>query len=284
MSPERELFINRLRVRNYSPKTVTNYEQALVKAAKFLKKSPLNMTGKEIEQFFLHEIKVEKLAPATVNLHISAFKTFFNLVDPESKVMEYISKVKHVRHLPIVLTSNEVSALILATRNLKHRAIIEILYSSGVRLQECIDLRVKDIDSEKMLVHIHRGKGGKERYTVLSKRALKTLRKYYKAYHPHSYLFEGRNNNKVSPRTIDNVIKKASKRAGITKPVSPHTFRHSFATHLLEQNVNLRVIQKLLGHSNIKTTTIYLHVSNMAITNITNPLDILNKEYEGRAA
>ena len=153
-----------------------------------------------------------------------------------------------------------------------------------MRLQECVDLKIKDIDSEKMLVHIYHGKGGKERYTVLSNTVLKTLRKYYEAYHPHYYLFEGRNNNKVSPRTIDNAIKKASKRAGITKPVSPHTFRHSFATHLLEQNVNLRVIQKLLGHSNIKTTTIYLHVSNMAITNITSPLDMLNKKCEGRAA
>jgi integrase/recombinase XerD len=274
-SPERQLFLDRLALRNLAPKSTENYMQALLKATRFHMKSPLKMDGREIEEFLLHELRVEKLAPATVNLHIAAFKTFFNLVAPESKVMNDVVKVKEIRKLPTVLTVPEVGAMLLATDNIKHRAILEVLYCSGVRLQECVNLKIKDLDSKQMLVHVERGKGGAARYTSLAKSALDTLEKYYLAYKPVEYLFEGHNNMPISERMVGVVVKCAARRAGIEKPVSPHTMRHTFATHLLEQNVSIRVIQKLLGHTNIKTTTIYLHVSNIALTNVTNPLDVL---------
>jgi integrase/recombinase XerD len=275
MSPERKLFLDRLSLRNLSPRTVENYMQVLVKASRFHHKSPLKMDGLEIEQFLLNELRVEKLAPATINLHVAAFKTFFNLVAPGSTVMKGVVKVKDVHKLPTVLTISEVEAMLSVTNNIKHRAIIEVFYCSGVRLQELIDLKMKDIDRAQLLLHVAHGKGGASRYTLLAKSALETLKKYYLIYKPKEYLFEGLDHKPLHPRMVGKVVELAAKRAGIDKRVSPHTLRHTFATHLLEQNVNIRVIQKLLGHANIKTTTIYLHVSNIVISAISNPLDVL---------
>lgn len=285
MSPERLQFLNKLKVRKYSPRTISNYEQALLQIARHYKKSPLDISTDEIEKYLLYELEVKKLSPATVNLHIGAFKKFFELIAPHSTVMKPISKVKDVKKLPSVLTTEAIVRMVKCTDNLKHRAIIELLYSSGIRLGECIDLRPNDIDGKSMLVHVVRGKGEKERYTIISAHSLQTLRDYYIRYRPQQYLFEGNGHKQYSPRSIGKVVGRAAKRAGITKNVTPHTLRHSFATHLLEQNVNLCTIQKLLGHSNIKTTTIYTHVSNAVISNITSPLDLaLTKGKKRRAA
>lgn len=285
MSPERLLFLTKLKVRKLSPRTIYNYEQALLKLARHYNKSPLTISTEEIERYLLYELEVLKLAPATVNLHIGAFKKFFELIEPNSTVMKPISKVKDIKKLPSVLTTEMIVRMVKCTDNLKHRALIELLYSSGIRLNECINLRPRDIDGKNMLVHVVWGKGGKERYTIISSHALQTLRDYHIRYRPQRYLFEGRGHKQYSERSIGKVVGKAAKRAGITKNVTPHTLRHSFATHLLEQNINLCVIQKLLGHSSIKTTTIYTHVSNAAITNITSPLDLaLTKGIKRRAA
>jgi integrase/recombinase XerD len=274
MSQERIQFLNKLHVRNLSSRTIRNYEQALLKLARHYNKSPLKISSMEIEDYLLYELKNEKLAPATVNLHIGAFKKFFKLLAPQNTVMQTISKVKDVKKLPSVLTTNEIMGMIQCTVNIKHRAIIELLYSSGIRLSECVDLRPCDIDGKNMLVHVVMGKGKKERYTIISTHALKTLRAYFTKYRPKYHLFEGPRNKQYCRRSVGKVVDKAAKQAGLLKKATPHTLRHSFATHLLEQNINLCIIQKLLGHSSIKTTTIYTHVSNATITNIINPLDL----------
>jgi site-specific recombinase XerD len=284
MSPERLQFINKLKVRNCSPKTIINYEHALMRLALHYNKSPLDMSTEEIENYLFHVLEVEKLAPATINLHIGAFKKFFTLMAPHSNVMKPIDKVKDVKKIPSVLTTDEIAKMVQSTQNLKHRAMIELIYSSGIRLSEFINLRPCDIDGKNMLVHVVRGKGGKERYTVISTHALQTLREYYIKYRPKLYLFEGPRHKQYSLRTVGKVVGNAAKRAGINKNVTPHTLRHSFATHLLEQNINLCTIQKLLGHSSIKTTTIYTHVSNATITNIVNPLDLALTEGKKRRA
>lgn len=285
MSPERLQFITKLKVRKCSPKTIYNYEQALLKLARHYNKSPLDMNTEEIEKYLLYELEVRKLAPATLNLHIGAFKKFFELIAPHNTVMKPISKVKDVKKLPSVLTAEAIARMVQCTDNIKHRAIIELLYSSGIRLNECINIRPCDIDGKNMLVHVVRGKGEKERYTIIGAHTLQTLRDYYIRYHPQQYLFEGPRHKQYCNRSIGKVVDSAAKRAGIIKKVTPHTLRHSFATHLLEQNVNLCTIQKLLGHSNIKTTTIYTHVSNATIINIVNPLDIvLSKGKKRRVA
>jgi integrase/recombinase XerD len=242
----------------------------------------LKMDGREIEEFLLHELRVEKLAPATVNLHAAAFKTFFNLVAPDSTVMKDIVKVKDVRKLPVVLTVSEVEAMLLATNNIKHRAILEVLYCSGVRLTELINFKIADIDRTQMLLFVQQGKGGKSRYTLLAHTTLETLLQYYRVYNPVEYLFEGRDHTPMCPRSVAVVVERAACRAGIDKCVSPHTMRHTFATHLLEQNVSIRVIQKLLGHEDIKTTTIYTHVSNVSISAVNNPLDVLKARKQRR--
>jgi site-specific recombinase XerD len=203
---------------------------------------------------------------------------------PHSTVMKTISKVKDVKKLPSVLTTEAIARMVRCTDNIKHRAIIELLYSSGIRLNECINIRPCDIDGKNMLVHVVRGKGEKERYTIISAHALQTLREYFIKYHPKMYLFEGPKHKQYCNRSVGKVVDSAAKRAGIIKKVTPHTLRHSFATHLLEQNVNLCTIQKLLGHSNIKTTTIYTHVSNATIINIVNPLDIVLSQRKTRRA
>lgn len=274
MSPERLQFIKKLIIRKCSPRTVTNYEQALLRLAKHHNKSPLDLNTEEIEDYLLHVLEVEKLSPATVNLHIGAFKKFFHLLLPHSTVMEPISKVKTAKKLPSVLCATEIAAMANCTKNIKHRSMVKLLYSSGIRLSECLDLRPCDIDGKNKLVHVIHSKGAKERYTIISTQALQTLRQYYIEYRPKLYLFEGRRHERYTRRSIGKVVDIAAKRAGIKKKVTPHVLLHSFATHLLEQNVNLRTIQKLLGHSNLKTTTIYTHVSNITISNITNPLDL----------
>ena len=152
------------------------------------------------------------------------------------------------------------------------------MYSSGIRLAECIELVPADIQRKNLLLRVRRGKGEKERYTIISGRALETLGVYYRAARPQKYLFEGRGAQQYCRRSIGKIVSNAAKRAAIAKRVSPHTLRHTFATHLLESGVSLRVIQKLLGHRSIKTTTIYTHVSNRSISNLTNPLDTLSQE------
>ena len=161
MSPERLLFLTKLKVRKLSPRTIYNYEQALLKLARHYNKSPLTISTEEIERYLLYELEVLKLAPATVNLHIGAFKKFFELIEPHSTVMKPISKVKDIKKLPSVLTTEMIVRMVKCTDNLKHRALIELLYSSGIRLNECINLRPRDIDGKNMLVHVVWGKVGK---------------------------------------------------------------------------------------------------------------------------
>ena len=227
MSPERLPFIKKLKIRKFSPRTVINYEQALVRLAKHYNKSPLKMSTEEIEDYVLHALEVDKLSPATVNLHIGAFKTFFHLVKPQSTVMDPIGKLKNMKKLPCVLTATEIAAMSRCTKNLKHKSMVALLYSSGIRLSECLDLRPCDIDGKNKLVHVVQGKGAKERYTIISTHALQTLRQYYGTFRPKLYLFEGRGHEQYARRSIGKVVDAAAKRAGIKKKVTPHMLRKS---------------------------------------------------------
>jgi site-specific recombinase XerD len=187
--------------------------------------------------------------------------------------MKGIDHIKYIRRLPSVLSREEVEKLIGVATNIKHRALLMLLYSSGVRLQECLNLRPVHIESGRMKVRVEQGKGRKDRYTILSKRALEALRLYFIAYRPKQWLFEGRGGEQYSARSLGKVVTNAGHKAGIAKNVSPHTLRHSFATHLMEAGVPLPVIQKLLGHTSIKTTMIYLHISESLQERTHSPLD-----------
>ena len=219
-------------------------------------------------------MRERRLAPRSVNLRIAALKSFFKLMAPErAAVMQEISKVKEPRSLPGVLSQQEVLRMIAATGNLKHRAIIMLLYSSGLRLRELLNLKITHIESDRMKIRVEQGKGKADRYTILANRTLDTLREYFRAYRPQEHLWEGRHRRPYSARSFGKIVENAARAARIGKNVHPHMLRHSFATHLMESGVALPVIQQLLGHTSIKTTMIYLHVGQPSMDKIVSPLD-----------
>jgi site-specific recombinase XerD len=276
MSVLRQNFIQQLELGGFSPKTISAYVAIVLKLSRFHNRSPLLLDRQQICDYLHYELKVNKLNPSTINQHIGALKTFYRRMAPDSNVIKGLPGMKVPAKLPVVLSCQEVEALFRATTNIKHQAILELMYSSGIRVGECVSLVPQDIDRRQMLLRVRSGKGAKERYTVLSNRALQTISTYYRLHKPTQFLFEGRGGNKYSVRSIMKIVEKAVMKAGINKKATSHTLRHSFATHLLDNGVSLRVIQKLLGHSHIQSTTVYTHVSNQSITRIISPLDMLN--------
>jgi len=280
MTPLRQQFIDALRLKGFSGSTVTNYVSAVAAISLHYRVSPLELTKQQIQAYLLFLLRERKLAPATVNLHMDSMKTYYNLMDPDGGRMAGISHVKVPFHIPVVLSRKEVEKLIGAAVNLKHKAAIMLLYSSGLRLQECLNLRPVHIESARMKVRVEDGKGKKDRYTVLSKRTLETLREYFRVFKPKTWLFEGHGGERYATRTLGHIVKHAALRARIGKNVTPHTLRHCFATHMMESGVPLPVIQQLLGHTSIKTTMIYLHLSEPLLDSTPSPLDV----YKGRKA
>jgi site-specific recombinase XerD len=185
-----------------------------------------------------------------------------------------IERPRKDKKLPLVLSKEHILQIIENTNNIKHRCIVSLLYSSGLRRSELINLKISDIDSSRMLIRVQDAKGSKDRYSLLSNTALKDLRAYYKQWKPKVYLFESPKGEKYSPNSVGKIVTNAAIKAGINKRVSPHTLRHSFATHLLENGTDLRYIQLLLGHSSTKTTEIYTHVAKSSFNSIKNPLDL----------
>ena len=180
------------------------------------------------------------------------------------------------KKLPNILSKKEIQLLFNSTYNLKHLTILAVIYSCGLRVSELINIKINDIDNNRMVIHIRKGKGNKDRQVQLTNQVLELLRKYYKKFLPVKYLITGQNGGKYSTTSVQKIIKNSALKAGIYKKVTPHTLRHSFATHLLENGTDIRFIQTILGHSDIKTTQIYTHVSNAHLKNIQNPSDNLN--------
>ena len=211
-----------------------------------------------------------------MNGAINALKFYYGTVLKKKFIYE-VKRPKKDKKLPLVLNKTEVSNILSAVLNLKHKALLMMVYSGGLRVSDVVRLKVKDIDRERKLIYIKSGKGRKDRYTILSDTALDALREYWKEYKPSNWLFPGAKPEKhITIRTVEKVFDNACKKAKIAKNVSIHSFRHSFATHLLESGVDLKYIQELLGHKSSKTTEIYTHVSNKAIGKIRSPLDSLN--------
>jgi site-specific recombinase XerD len=275
MTEVRSRFIRLLEMRGLVPKTITTYVLVIAEISRFFNKSPLLLTGEEICTFLLHRTKIDGLAPRTVNLYRGALRTFFSLMVPQGAVMANVPKMKTPKHLPAVLSRDEVDRLLAAIRNPKHKAMVTVLYSSGLRVSECAALKVADIDSKRMVIRVEQGKGRKDRYAVLSTRALELLRNYYRLYRPAYWLFEGqqRGGPHICTRSIEMVVEEAGRKAGIIKRISAHTLRHSFATHLLESGVQLPVIQRFLGHASIRTTNLYTQVSSVMLHSVKSPFD-----------
>ena len=272
--------LEELQRRNFSPTTVRTYLYAVERFARHFKCRPdrLNHTHLRSYQAFL--LRTGQLTPRTVRLHVSALRFFFVKTLKRRYLLDDTPYPKAPRRLPQILSVEEMTRLIDAADGLYHRTMLMVLYSTGIRSAELLQLQVADIDSRRMLIHIRQGKGGRDRYVVLSPTLLATLRVHYRWMRPQTWLFPGtvhnwRADKPVTKRILWNAVVIAAKRAGLRTRVSPHLIRHSFATHLLESGADLRTIQLLLGHAEIRHTALYLHLSQKHLQAVASPLDAL---------
>lgn len=269
-------YIEKLELKHYSIRTGQVYVHAFEHFINHYKELALWAIGEEEIRTYLMQLLHEGYSDSTINQHINAIKFYYEVVEGMPNRFYSIERPRKKKKLPVVLSKSEVYSMLCATTNLKHRCILGLLYSSGLRRNELLHLKIEDIDSKRMMVHVRDAKGGKDRMTLLSSRLLKELRLYYKYFKPKEYLIEGQYGGMYTGASVLNIVKQAAKKAGIKKKVSPHTLRHSFATHLLESGTDLRYIQALLGHSSSRTTEIYTHVANKQLGFIRNPFDSLS--------
>ncbi len=261
-----------LQLKGASELTIKNYLLHNQKFLDFIKKSEKEITEKDVKKYLAYLIAEKKHSPATVSLVRSAL--LFNYNKVLQKKFANISTPKIEKKLPIYLTKEEVKKLINTATNLKSKLIVEMLYSSGLRLAELLSLKINDLYFNEKSGKVM-GKGGKERVFILSERLIKHLQKYIKKYQITNYLFLGWNKQSMKPRNVQKIVSNLAKKAGIKKKVTPHKLRHSFATHLLASGTSIRVIQELLGHSKLQTTEIYTHISTEQLKKVKSPLDSL---------
>ena len=274
-----EKMIKDLELRGRSQPTIKNMVCTMNAFSRFYNKPPELLGEPEIINYLEYCIKTKKICRGTVN-YINSTLKFFYVVTLEGSWSDLrVPRLRYDKKLPKYLTKDEVKLLLQSTTYLKHKAILSTIYSAGLRVSEVINLRISDIMSKEMKIRVRNGKRNKERYTLLSHINLELLRMYwkkfgYKNYSPEDYLFISRlTKTKLTSRCVESAMDKAMQKSGIGKKATPHTLRHSFATHLMNDDVELVNIQTLMGHSNIKTTSIYLHVQDYQTLNIKSPLD-----------
>jgi integrase/recombinase XerD len=266
-----------LQRRNYSDITAHCYVRHVAEFARFFRRSPDSLGAEEIKQFQLYLIHEKKVSWSTYIQATAALRFFYIKTLGQAFMAEKIPFPKRPKFLPTVLSQDEVKRLLDATTSLKHRALFMALYGSGLRVSEACSLAIADIDSSRMVIHVRQGKGRKDRDVMLSPLLLNTLREYCRRVRPKHWLFPGNLVNKpITTKAVFLMIRKAAARAKISKTVSPHVLRHSFATHLLESGTDVRTIQLLLGHKDLETTVIYLHVSQHHVQKTVSPLDTLS--------
>jgi len=276
MTPLRQRMIEDLKIRDYSEYTVANYVAAVYRLAKFYHKSPDKLGREEIRAFLVDLVEEKKLSWSYYKQVLAALRFFYRHVVCRGEVVEDVRCPRPEKRLPVVLSVHEVARFFKAIPSLKHRTILMLAYGAGLRIGEAVRVRVSDIDRERKVLRVQQGKGKKDRYTVLSPGLLEILDRYCWAARPEDLLFTTRFKDRpITDSTVQRVCIQAQKDAGIDKRISPHTLRHSFATHLLEAGTDLRVIQVLLGHASPKTTAIYTHVSTALIGKTVSPLDAL---------
>jgi len=264
-----------MRLRNYSHKTTKAYLSCLRAFVRYFRpRHPREVTNDDIRKYLVHLIEEKEFSPSTVNQVFNALRFLYVELYKVPFLIGGIPRPKKEKKLPVTLSQSEVLSIFEKVQNVKHRTLLMLIYSAGLRIGEAVRLKVEDIDGERKVIHLRGGKGGKDRYTVLSEVILQQLREYYKQYKPQEYLFEGSVGRvHIAERSVQNVFHGAIRAAGIRKSVSVHSLRHAFATHLLESGTDLRYIQELLGHSSVRTTEIYTHVSRRSLSKIISPLD-----------
>ncbi len=273
-----ERFKKWLQQKRLSQNTVNTYLEVTTFFIRYcLLKSTTNYSVRLIESFNYDFIVRENKSISYQNQCINGIKKYLEYKGIEIEQLN-LKRPKKEKRLPMVLSLEEVKQLLDATHNLKHKTLLSLIYSAGLRIGEAINLKVNDIDSKRMLIHIKGAKGKKDRYTLLSSSFLELLREYYKTYKPKKYLFEGQVKEQYSSTSAQKILRSAANKIELKKPITPHTLRHSYATHLLENGVGLRHIQELLGHAKPETTMIYTHVARKDLLEIASPLDIAVKQ------
>ena len=272
----RKKMLEDLRVRNYSARTIDTYVRCVTQYARHFGKSPDLLGPADIRAYQLWLIERKRSSWSAFNQAVCALRFFYQVTLGQEWVVEHIPYPRREKPLPVVLSVEEISTLFQSVASLKHRTVLMTMYACGLRVSEAVNLHVGDIDSARMLVHVRHGKGGKDRYVPLSGTLLDLLRQYWKTSRPRLWLFPGMRPTKpLSVSTIQKACREAARKAGLKKPVTTHTMRHCYATHLLESGVDLRTIQMVLGHRGLTSTSVYLHIATPALKTSAGALDVL---------
>src|ERR1700754_3271566 len=273
MSPLRRRMIEDMTIRKFAPKTQHDYVQGIKNFAAFLGRSPDTASFEDVRRYQLH-LAASGVGVPTINQTVSTLRFFFRVTLKRHEIVEHTHVIHEPRKLPVVLSPEEVARLLDAAPGLKYKAALSVAYGAGLRAAEVISLKIGDIDSERMVIRVEQGKGRKDRYVMLSAHLLALLRAWWKAARPQGCLFPGRDRlQPMTTRQLNRACHAAAQMSEINKRVSLHTLRHSFATHLLEQNTDVRVIQVLLGHSKLDTTALYTRVATKTISEVMSPLE-----------
>jgi integrase/recombinase XerD len=273
MSPLRRRMIEDMTIRRLAPKTQQGYVRTLKDFAVFIGRSPDTASFEDVRRFQLH-LAQSGAHPPILNHAVSALRFFFRVTLRQPAIIEHTQFIHEPRKLPVVLSPEEVARLLNAAPGLKYKAVLSVAYGAGLRAAEVISLKVCDIDSKRMIIRVEQGKGRKDRNVMLSPHLLALLRAWWQAARPKGWLFPGRNPAQpMTTRQLNRGCHAAAQMAEINKRVSLHTLRHSFATHLLEQNIDVRVIQVLLGHAKLDTTALYTRVATKTISEVMSPLE-----------
>ena len=268
---------SQLYIRNYSPRTIASYISSLNNFAEWLIQEKVNqVTDKEVEKYLYHLKKNRNRSISGVKQTVASLKILFTDILKKEIPDSLNIRFRKEEKIPVVLSEEEVAAVIKAVNNLKHKVILMTIYSAGLRLSECLALTVADMDFDRNQIRIRQGKGKKDRQTVLSRTLLSEMKDYLIKFCPKIFLFEGQKGGRYSASSVQAIMKRAVKKSGIKKHATVHTLRHSFATHLLENGTDIRFIQELLGHKRLETTQIYTHISKIAFDRIKSPLDRLS--------
>jgi integrase/recombinase XerD len=282
MTPLRRRMIDDMTLRNFTPKTIQAYVWCVARLARHFHASPDSLSPEQVRAFLLHTRKERGASMGHYNQIRCALRFFYSVTLDRDDILETIVPARQPQTLPVVLSPDEVARFFSAIRNVKHRAILMTTYAAGLRVSEVTQLRVADIDSRRMVIHVRNGKRQKDRYVMLSPRLLEILRAYWKAVRPGEILFPGATPDRpITPGSVRQVCCRARQAAGLGKHVVVHTLRHSFATHLLEAGTDLRTIQVLLGHRSFNTTARYVHVATASLPSIHSPLDRLDLNPRG---
>lgn len=275
MTQLRERMLDDLRLRNCSPHTQRAYVAAVARFAKHFNASPARLGAEHVRQFLLHLVRERRAAWSTYNVHLCALRFLYQTTLGRRGLLDGVPCPKEPKRLPVVLSRAEVATFLAAAPRLKSQAMLATAYAAGLRVSEITALEVGDVDSQRMVLRIRQAKGLQDRNVMLSPKLLELLRTYWRGEQPRRFLFPGQTEQPLTTSAVMHACRQARRRSGLKKNVTVHALRHSFATHLLEAGVDVRTIQTLLGHRNLKTTALYTAVSTERIASITSPFDAL---------